>query len=257
MCSAPPKGLLITLMVTVLMISIACDRAQSSGPTASEPTPDVPATVSASVQATITASDNSGSQLNPLPAAPSAPTPDIQTPISEEVESAVAGLPSAGSDPEPLPAADKSELPASSSTSSSFTSTVFDPASVTLPSIGASELVILRTSNLDPGVDGVQANIQHPQVLEVSSPVCTGLFQGATSLPTVEMSGGTLIGCFFLSGDVKNTDGAVITFQLTRVGDFSQEQVLTLGLKGGTGTQFSDNGRPISPGLTDQLMVKP
>ena len=100
-------------------------------------------------------------------------------------------------------------------------------------------------------------NIQHQSGLEVSSPACVGIFDGATILPTVEVDGGTLIGCFFLSGKIKGSDGELITFQLTRVGDFTNDQVLILGLEGTTGTQFSDAGISVAPVHTNQLVVKP
>jgi len=264
------------------LISKAVEAAIAGLPTSTSapspaPTPDIQALISKAVDAAIaglsTASPNSpfpptlgqpefpapttsptnssassttpGNSLPPKSAIPVTPRVLTPTPVTSSTPTPTVSLPTPTITPVP-PAV-----------SSAIKGTEFDPASVTLSSMGATELITLRTTNLDPGVDGVQVNIQHTEALEVSSPVCTGIFQGATSLPTVRMSGGTLIGCFFLSGNVESTDGAVITFRLTRVGNFSAEQVLTLGLKGGTGTQFSDAGRPIGPGLTDQLMIKP
>lgn len=260
------------------MIAEAVESAMAGLPTAAPqppsatPTPDIQAMIAKAVKSAMAGLPTAAPQPSLPPAAvnPESPTPSPLKSPTNPVTSVNPGPPntttSSPTVPTPTPTISSTTtpvLPRPTTTpippavSSTFASTVFDPASVTLSSIGASVPVTLKTSNLELDVDGVQMYIQHDDSLEVSSPVCTGIFQGATILPTVKMHGGTLIGCFFLSRNVDSTEGSVITFQLTRVGNFSQDQVLTLGLEGSTGSQFSDAGSPVPPGQTSQLVIKP
>lgn len=132
-------------------------------------------------------------------------------------------------------------------------STSFSPTTVVLATIGSSGTITVGTVGVLPGADGVQLNIQHPNIVTVTSPSCTGIFQGANGLGPTPVSGGTLMGCFLLTGNVSATTGNVMTFVVTRVGPGSA--MLSFGLGGGFGTQFSDGGTSISPGVTNTLQI--
>ena len=92
---------------------------------------------------------------------------------------------------------------------------------------------------------------------DVSEPNCVGAFQGSPMLGPNSVSGGTLIGCFFFSGNVVASAGGVMTFKLTRVADFSTDQTVAFGFGGPGGTQFSDSGIAVNLVAANDLTVSP
>jgi hypothetical protein len=80
-----------------------------------------------------------------------------------------------------------------------------------------------------------------------------GIFAEAIILGPMVVPGGTLTGCFLLSGNVSATTGNVMTFVVTRVG--AGNALLSFGLGGVFGTRFSTGGTPISPGATNTLQI--
>ena len=66
-----------------------------------------------------------------------------------------------------------------------------------------------------------------------------------------------MFGCFLLVGEVSASQGVVATFDLTRVGEFAQPQVISFGTAGPAGTQFSDAGQSLDPGTTRELIALP
>jgi hypothetical protein len=142
------------------------------------------------------------------------------------------------------------------------TATTFNPGVVRLDATGVSATIAVETINLDAGADAVQINVQHPEFLEVSSPNCAGIFGDGTAIPVRTVPGGSGFGCFLIGTDVSGPTGPVMTFQITRVQDFATEQIVTLGLKDGEGTHYSDGGASIGPGAngpgtTSGLTVTP
>ena len=133
------------------------------------------------------------------------------------------------------------------------TSTSFNPTTVTLASNGASATITVETVDADAESDGVQINIQHSDAVTITSPACVDVFSEANVLGPSAVEGGTLIGCFLLSGDVSATTGDVMTFVVTRVGPGNP--VITFGVGGGLGTQLSDGGATVGPGATNTLRV--
>jgi hypothetical protein len=87
----------------------------------------------------------------------------------------------------------------------------------------------------------------------ITSPACVGIFVGAAVIAPTSVKGGTSFGCFFLTGDVKATTGDVMTFVVTRAG--VGNTLLIFDGSVGLGTQYSDAGVPISPGVTNTLQV--
>jgi uncharacterized MnhB-related membrane protein len=141
-------------------------------------------------------------------------------------------------------------------TSGTFNITVgigFHPATVALTTIGALDTITVKTSGVPSGADGVQLNILHSADVAITSPACVGTFQGAVVLGPTVVTGRTLVGCSLSTGLVSGIVGDVMTFVVTRVG--SGNPVLTFGLAGTTGTQFSDRGRAISAGTTNTLQI--
>ena len=60
------------------------------------------------------------------------------------------------------------------------------------------------------------------------------------------VTGGSLFGCFLLAGNVSAITGAVMTFDLIQSAvPCIEGQVVTFGVGGPTGTQFSDGGTSI------------
>jgi hypothetical protein len=136
-----------------------------------------------------------------------------------------------------------------------FVSTTFTQTSVSLPAIGSQATITLQAQGVDAGADGVQLNIQHTSAVTVTGPACVGIFSGATVVAPAATTGGTLIGCQFLTQgqNVSATTGNVMTFVLTRVG--TANPILSLLTGGAFGTQFSDGGSAIGPGQTNTLQV--
>jgi hypothetical protein len=128
---------------------------------------------------------------------------------------------------------------------------------VALVSIGDAVRITVKTVNVDARADGVQLNIQHSVDVTVTEPACVGIFSGATVLAPSTVAGGTMIGCFFLSGDVSGPTGDVMSFKVRRVG--TGNPLITFGLAGqvatGFGTEFSDAGKSIGPGAVNTLQV--
>jgi len=115
----------------------------------------------------------------------------------------------------------------------------------------------MEAVSVDSGVNGVQINVEHSAELQVSSPACAGIFTGGLLLGPGQVTGGTVIGCFLLTGDVSGPTGAVMTFELTRIGDFTTDQVVAFGVEGPLGTMYSADGFTIDPGITNHLVVRP
>jgi hypothetical protein len=139
----------------------------------------------------------------------------------------------------------------------SAAATNFSPDLVRLPAVGSSTTITVETIGVDSGAQSVQVNVQHPAGLQVSSPACAGLFTGATHLGPAPVTGGTAIGCVLLSGFVTGATGPVITFEITRIEDFTTDQVVTFGVGGPLGTNYSENGITMDPGPTNRLIVRP
>lgn len=134
-------------------------------------------------------------------------------------------------------------------------STSFSPTQVSLPAINDSTTITVETVVLDDVATGVQINVQHSADLEVSTPACVGIFSEAPLvIGPSPVDGGTLIGCAFLIGTVSDTAGDVMTFTLSRIGDFDEE-IVTFLVGGAGGTGFSNLGVPIGAGSTNQLTV--
>jgi uncharacterized repeat protein (TIGR01451 family) len=146
-------------------------------------------------------------------------------------------------------------------------STSFRPNGATLANKGDSVIVTVETVGVDTGVDTFQINIQHPDTLDISDPTCIGIFSGGLSFPlTGNIPGiGNLTGCTRTDG-ATGTTGDVMTFRITRVGDFTEPQVVRFGVGtdcGGDvddnelGTQFFKAGVPVCPGVTNTFTVEP
>jgi len=142
--------------------------------------------------------------------------------------------------------------------------TSFNPSQVSLLAIGESTTITVETVDMDPDVTGVQINIQHSTNVSVWTPTCTGIFLNPPAFtfltPLAPVSGGTLIGCVIVggSGTVSGPTGGVMTFTLTRVGDFDLEAVTFLigdPKVNPQVTNFSSGGIPILPGRTNELNV--
>lgn len=226
------KSSSFALLAAALSIwSIACGTAPTPAGT---PVPAVDPTatrVSAAVLAT-TASPT------PRPTAMPMPTP-VPT-----------AAPAATPMPTPVPTATPAAGPGA-------TATNFNPELVGLPAVGSSTTITVETIGVDSGAIAVQVNVQHPAELQVSSPACAGLFTGATQLGPAPVTGGTAFGCVLLAGEVTGPTGPVMTFELTRLENFTTDQVVTLGVGGPLGTNYSENGSIMDPGLTNRLIVRP
>ena len=135
------------------------------------------------------------------------------------------------------------------------TSTTFDPATVILDIDGASETITVKTEDVDNTVGGVQLNIQHSDTLQISAPACVGIFTGALSLPVQTPAGSTSIGCTFIGTTVSGTTGDVMTFVVTRIGDFTEPQLVTFDLVGDDRSRLSIAGVPVEVGDTNDLTV--
>ncbi len=132
-------------------------------------------------------------------------------------------------------------------------STSFRPTTVVLPYIGSSYFITVETVMVPSEAEGVQLNIQHADNISVTSPACGGIYVGTIVLGPTPVPGGTLIGCLLLSGNLSATTGNVMTFVVTRVG--TGDALLSFGLGGQLGTQFSDRGTSIGPGITNTLQT--
>lgn len=132
-------------------------------------------------------------------------------------------------------------------------STSFNPTTVNLLDAGSFVTVTADALGLDPGTDAVQLNIQHPSFLSVTSPRCAGVFSAGTVIVPAGVAGGTLVGCFLVSGNVSGTSGPVMDFVLTRTGPGAGNVTPLTG--GAFGTQYSDGGGALSPGTTNVLQV--
>ena len=134
-------------------------------------------------------------------------------------------------------------------------STSFNPTQVSLLAIGESATITVETVDVDADASGVQINVQHSANLAVSNPACVGIFSAADFLigPST-VDGGTLFGCAFLSETVSDTTGDVMTYTLTRVGDFDEEKITFLA-GGPQGLGFSVKGISKGPGEINRLSV--
>ncbi|MCH7653093.1 MAG: hypothetical protein IIB14_05385 [Chloroflexi bacterium] len=134
-------------------------------------------------------------------------------------------------------------------------STSFNPTQVSLLAIGESATITVETVDVDADASGVQINVQHSANLAVSNPACVGIFSAADFLigPST-VDGGTLFGCAFLSETVSDTTGDVMTYTLTRVGDFDEENITFLA-GGPQGLGFSIKGISKGPGEINRLSV--
>ena len=133
---------------------------------------------------------------------------------------------------------------------------LFRPDVVGLGAIGSVTTAKVVVEDISPEVNGIQLNLQHPETLEVSSPACVGVFAGGFTTPLAPTDGGTLLACALI-GAVSDTSGDAMTFELTRVGDFEETQVVTFGIGGPDGTQLSISGIGEPPGTTNDLVVHP
>jgi len=135
----------------------------------------------------------------------------------------------------------------------SATSTSFSPTTLALGAVGATGTVTVKAMGVPANADGVQINIQHSADVTITSPACVGIFSGAFAVTPRATTGGTLLSCFFVTGDVKGATGDVMTFVVTRAGNGNP--LLTFGLGGSLGTQYSDAGTAIGPGVTNTLQI--
>lgn len=137
-------------------------------------------------------------------------------------------------------------------------STSFSPSVISL-SAGGAATVTITTAGVDAGVNGAQFNIQHPSNFTVSSPQCAGIFSGGTPTGPSAVAGGDLIGCFLLSGSISGATGNSMTFALTMTsaGSSTTSTLITFGVGGGFGTQYSSGGSSVGPGSTGTLTVVP
>jgi hypothetical protein len=138
-------------------------------------------------------------------------------------------------------------------TAGTAVSTSFSPTTMALASVGSSATVTVKTVGVLSAADGVQLNIQHSADVTITSPACVGIFAGGSTVALTPTSGGTFISCFLLSGNVSGTTGDVMTFVVTRVG--TGNPLLTFEVGGAFGTQFSDAGTSINPGVTNTLQI--
>jgi hypothetical protein len=142
-------------------------------------------------------------------------------------------------------------------------STLFNPDQVTLDLTGSGASVSIFGENLPTGVDAVQVQLLHPDAVQVTLAECAGVFAGGLSIPPTESATApgtgsdrsSLFGCYLVGQDISNNTGEVMTFHLERVGAFTEDQVVSFGLVGELGTQYSDGGVVIAPGTTNHLVV--
>ena len=121
----------------------------------------------------------------------------------------------------------------------------------------AFETIMVETVGVPADVSGVQLNIQHPDTLQISAPACVGIFTGALPLPIQSTNVNTSIGCTFIGTTVSGTTGDVMTFVVTRIGDFTEPQLVTFDLVGDDRSRFSIAGNPVEAGTTNTLTVNP
>lgn len=131
--------------------------------------------------------------------------------------------------------------------------TGFNVPSIVLPGVGDSATVIVTTMDVEPAVNGVQLNIQHPAAVSISAPECAGLFAGGMATPTAVADGGTVMGCVLLGRSVNEPSGGVMTFTVTRVAE--GEGTLSFGTQGALATQFSADGSAVPAGETNTLAI--
>lgn len=214
------------------------------------------APIPAPTRAATAAATEPTATLAPIPAstaaamATSAPTATLPPIPASNATAMATSVPGAPPGPTPVPAATPEGGPSAAATN-------FSPDLVRLPAVGSSTTITVESFGVHSGTRSVQVNVQHPAGLQVSSPACAGLFTGGTQLGPAPVTGGTALGCVLLSGFVTGPTGPAMTFQLTRVEDFTDDQVVTFGVGGPLGTIYSDSGVTMDPGPTNQLIVRP
>jgi hypothetical protein len=99
--------------------------------------------------------------------------------------------------------------------------------------------------------DGIQIGLLHGSDTAVSSPTCTGLFNGGSTIGPTPTSSGSVVGCFLLAGTVSVPSGPVMTINVTNIGSGTSSKI-RISDQGSAGTTLSSEGveEPITAGGT-------
>lgn len=109
----------------------------------------------------------------------------------------------------------------------------FDASSITLSSIGSTQMVTVETPFIPLGTsDSVQIILLHDSSkFTIQNPLCGAVYSGGTPIGPTANTGntGTIIGCSLVGGAVANS-GAVLTFDVVRADHGSQSFTLDSGV---------------------------
>jgi hypothetical protein len=136
--------------------------------------------------------------------------------------------------------------------STSASSTSFSPTSAS-STVGSSVHIEVVASGLDLSVDGVQLNLQHSSAIAISNVVCEGEFAGTFRVGPTAIPGGSLMGCVIIGGSISQSDGVVMSFDISSTVPVSE--TITFGSGVAQTTTYTTDGAAIAPGTLNSLDV--
>lgn len=115
----------------------------------------------------------------------------------------------------------------------------------------------IKAEAIPEGTTRLSVNIQHPETIGITEPVCQGPFAESLIASPRQVAGGTLLECFVALGLPANFDGSVLEFRVDKPVEFEVPVRLTMLVGSRVGeTHFSDGTLVWLP-ETNELVVGP